>query len=160
MADFTTDLFLGQWSVLLWFFVAIIVIYIPIWLVILHRRKKRGKAFLRECPDAAIVKIERTKLSGILTVHDVDGKKPTLVSKGTNWYFYLSPGEHSLSLSYEWQESSVVGKLSKYSNANKIIQGKDAQIKVDVKARSAYVLRYNIQSEEYCFAQSALVFSI
>jgi hypothetical protein len=160
MGDFTTDLFLGQWSILLCFFAAIIFIYIPIWIIILRRRKKRGEDFLRSCPNAAIVKIERTKLSGILTVHEVDGEKPTLVSKGTVWYFYLAPGEHTLSLSYEWQESSIAGKLSSYSNANKIMQGKDAHIQVAAKARSAYVLRYNIQSEEYCFARSTLIWKV
>jgi hypothetical protein len=160
MGDFTSNLFLGQWTILLCFFAAIIFIYIPIWIIILRRRKKRGENFLRQCPDAAIVKIERTKLSGILTVHNVDREKPTLISKGTVWYFYLAPGEHTLSLSYEWQESSIVGKLSSYSNANKIIQGKDAEIQVTVQARSAYVLRYNIESEEYCFAQSTLIWKV
>jgi hypothetical protein len=148
-----TELLTGQYKILVWFTLAVILLYIPAWAVVLLRRKKRVNDFLARHPDAAVLQILRGKLTGALTVHSVDGEKPVQVSKGAKQFLYLSPGEHTLSLSYQWTKVSVAGKLSRYLDANRNVHEKTAVKRMTVKAYEKYALYYDSQAEAFIFTR-------
>ncbi|MDR2051538.1 MAG: hypothetical protein LBQ63_07210 [Deltaproteobacteria bacterium] len=152
--DVIRELFTGQYRILAFFALAVILVYIPAFALVLRRRKKRGEDFLRRHPNAAIVRILRGKTTGILTVHSVDGEKPVLASKGTTWFLYLAPGEHELLLSYQWTKINILGKLSRYFDANQTVSGKTAVKRMTVKAYEKYSLFYDPQTENYKFTRN------
>lgn len=153
MVSEVIELFAGQYHMPIWFVFVAFVICVPAWVIALHRRKERGEAYLLKHPDAAIVRILRGKTTGILTVHSVDGEKPVLVSKGTECFLYLAPGEHVLSLSYQWTKISIAGKLSRYLYANRTVAGKTAAKRMRVRSGEKYSLFYDCQTEQYRFTR-------
>ncbi|MDR0576136.1 MAG: hypothetical protein LBI87_01000 [Candidatus Accumulibacter sp.] len=147
-----TSLFTGQYAILAWFLLAVVVIYIPAMALYLLRRKRRAAAFLQRHRDAAQVRILRGKVAGELTVYAVDGEWPVLDGKGINMVLYLTPGEHILGLTYRYDKLSLFGKLSPYKNANRTVQGKSAEKRVIAAANGKYLLSNDIADETYRFA--------
>jgi hypothetical protein len=146
MPEFIADLFTGNYKILAWFILGVIVVYIPVWLIYLRRRKRKSEAFLSKYPHAAKVRILRGELTGNLTVRSVDGEKPVHDSEGATMYLYLTPGTHILSLSYQWTE---VAPAEQIYGLNTVINGKDARMRVSVRAGRHYTLGYEIESETY-----------
>ncbi|MDR3364446.1 MAG: hypothetical protein LBS91_05810 [Clostridiales Family XIII bacterium] len=146
--------FTGQYKILAWFIVAIIVVYIPAWAVYLHHRKQKADAYIKRRPDAAAVKIARSKVNDILTVHSVDGENPVFFSQGTYMYFYLAPGRHMLSLAYHWTKSSVAAKLGAAVFAYENFDAENAEIAVEAKPNKQYQIRYDHEKKAYCFEEA------
>ena len=133
------DVFAGQYAVLAWFVLAIVVLCIPVWLIVLRRRKDRGEDYRRQDSDVAVVRIMRSEMTGILTVNEADGEKPVLVSQGARVFLYLTPGEHTLSLSYQWAQVEV---LTAY-NTNVDYSAETVKKHVVVEPHGKYTLRYD-----------------
>ncbi|MDR2156225.1 MAG: hypothetical protein LBO81_00380 [Clostridiales Family XIII bacterium] len=148
-----SELLTGPYRIPAWFALAVICVCVPAWILVLLRRRKRGKDFLTRHPDAAVLRIRHGKITGALTVHSVDGERPVLVSKGAKQFLCLAPGEHSLSLSYQRTKVNVVGKLSRYFDANRIATEKTATKRMTVKAYEKYNLYYDSQAETFEFTR-------
>ena len=141
-----SNLFTGHYKILMWFIVFIIFIYIPSFAFYLHRRRKKAESYKFTHPDAVTVKIVRSTINDTLTVHSIDGEKPVFFSKGTNLYFYITPGEHILSLSYQWVKVSITA-VSGYED----FYADDMNINVKVDYTTDYQLRYDHDLSKYCF---------
>lgn len=146
-----TEFFTGQYKILAWFIAAIVVIYIPAWMIYLRCRKRKAEAFQKRNPLAAEVRIARSRMNDILTVHGVDGEVPVFFSRGTHMYFFLTPAKHSLSLSYHWTKSSVLAKLGAPVSHFENFDAESAEITVEVKPCKHYQLRYDHDQENYVF---------
>jgi hypothetical protein len=152
--EWLQEVFSGQYQILAWFILSIIILYVPGLFLYLLIRKKRGENYLRKHPQAAIVRISRSGLTGILTVHEVDGKKPLLVSQGIDLCFFLTPGKHTLLLSYQWTEVSLPGKLiPRFFYANTMVSGRNSKERVFVEPHGKYCLHYDRDTEEYVFSK-------
>ncbi|KZX13089.1 hypothetical protein [Methanobrevibacter curvatus] len=146
MLKFVTDLFTGNYKILAWFILAIILIYIPAWFIYLHLRKRKSEVFLSKYPHAAKVHILHGELTGNLTVHSVDGEKPVLDSERTAMYLYLTPGIHTLELAYQWTE---VAPFEQVYGLNKTMNGKNVSIRVSIEVGRHYTLGYDKKRETY-----------
>ena len=141
-----STLFTGQYKILMWFIVFIIFIYIPTFVFYLYRRRKREEGYKFTHPDAVTVKIARSTINDTLTVHSIDNEKPVFFSKGTHMYFYITPGEHILSLSYQWVKVSITA-VSGYED----FYAEDMNITVKVDYATNYQVRYDYDLSKYCF---------
>ncbi|MDR2132571.1 MAG: hypothetical protein LBP30_04410 [Clostridiales Family XIII bacterium] len=147
------ELLTGPYGIPTWFGLAAVFVCVPAWILVLLRRKKREKDFLIRHPDAAVLRIRNGGITGSLNVRSVDGERPVLASKGTKRFLYLAPGEHALSLSYRRTKVSVVGKLSRYFDANRIETEKTATKRMTVKAYEKYNLYYDGRTEAFKFTR-------
>ena len=144
--DLLKDIFTGHYAILVWFILAIVVLYIPAWFIYLRRRKKRGQDFLTQTPGVATVQIMRSDVTGQLTVHEVDDEKPVLDSKGAKVYLYLAPGEHVLSLLYEWTKVDVAKQVY---GLNAVQSVEPVNKHIIVKTGGTYTLRYDHERKDY-----------
>jgi hypothetical protein len=147
------DLFNGPYKILMWFIIVIIIIYIPIWIIYLHKRSHKVEAFLDKYPHASKVELVRNEVSGILTVHLVDGKKAIIGSEKTKYYLYLLPGIHNLEVSYQWSE---IDSFDKVYGVNKVMEGKSSLIKVRVDVGRSYKLIYDQDNKSYILQEDNL----
>ncbi|GHU65703.1 hypothetical protein AGMMS49983_13860 [Clostridia bacterium] len=95
---------------------------------------------------------------GVLAAGHADGNKDSdeweifdaIANNGGERCMWLTPGEHTLGLTYRWDKLSLFGKLTPYENANRTVQGKNAEKRVVMEANGEYTLFYDIEGETYC----------
>lgn len=91
------------------FIAAIIVIYIPIMIVYMSKKKKRAAEFVQSNPDACKVYITGAA-QGQLAVISVNGDVPQTFYEGTRHGFFLLPGESTVEAQYTWTRPGVLHK--------------------------------------------------
>lgn len=137
----------GPYTCLFWFFILIVMVYIPCMYIRIRNKKEKTDAYVHEHPDAVKVYIDRTELSDLLTVWRVNGKKPVLFSEKLKYGVYLLPGENRVDVTYQWFEIDVISPLGykTHTAANKTLT-------VTAETNRTYSLYYDHTLKEYVFA--------
>ena len=120
-----------------------------------NRRKKEILEWLEKNPKAAKVYIGSTSsnlLSFILTPSSIsliaiDDKKPTtFIMEGTKQVFYLTPGKHTITSSFQKSRPGILSKrvISEYEPTTQ---------EVEVEAEKTYIYSFNKKKEHYSFTE-------
>ena len=118
-----------------------------------NKRKKEILEWLEKNPKAAKVYIGSTSsnlLSFILTPSSIsliaiDDKKPaTFIMEGTKQVFYLTPGKHTITSSFQKSRPGILSKrvISEYEPT-----------KQEVEAEKTYIYSFDKKNEHYTFTE-------
>ena len=120
-----------------------------------NRRKKEILEWLEKNPKAAKVYIGSTAsnvLSFILTPSSIsligiDDKKPTtFIMEGTKQVFYLTPGKHTITSSFQKSRPGILSKrvISEYEPTTQ---------EVEVEVEKTYIYSFDKKNEHYTFTE-------
>ncbi|MEX6518975.1 hypothetical protein AB6N29_03180 [Fusobacterium animalis] len=120
-----------------------------------NKRKKEILEWLEKNPKAAKVYIGSTSsnlLSFILTPSSIsliaiDDKKPaTFIMEGTKQVFYLTPGKHTITSSFQKSRPGILSKrvISEYEPTTQ---------EVKVEAEKTYIYSFDKKNEHYTFTE-------
>ena len=120
-----------------------------------NRRKKEILEWLEKNPKAAKVYIGSTSsnlLSFILTPSSIsliaiDDKKPTtFIMEGTKQVFYLTPGKHTITSSFQKSRPGILSKrvISEYEPTTQ---------EVEAEAEKTYIYSFDKKNEHYTFTE-------
>ena len=120
-----------------------------------NKRKKEMLEWLEKNPKAAKVYIGSTSsnlLSFILTPSSIsliaiDDKKPTtFIMEGTKQVFYLTPGKHTITSSFQKSRPGILSKrvISEYEPTKQ---------EVEVEAEKTYIYSFDKKNEQYTFTE-------
>ena len=120
-----------------------------------NRRKKEILEWLEKNPKAAKVYIGSTSsnlLSFILTPSSIsliaiDDKKPaTFIMEGTKQVFYLTPGKHTITSSFQKSRPGILSKrvITEYEPRTQ---------EVEVEAEKTYIYSFDKKNEQYTFTE-------
>ena len=120
-----------------------------------NKRKKEVLEWLEKNPKAAKVYIGSTSsnlLSFILTPSSIsliaiDDKKPTtFIMEGTKQVFYLTPGKHTITSSFQKSRPGILSKrvISEYEPTTQ---------EVEVEAEKTYIYSFDKKNEHYTFTE-------
>ena len=120
-----------------------------------NKRKKEMLEWLEKNPKAAKVYIGSTSsnlLSFILTPSSIsliaiDDKKPTtFIMEGTKQVFYLTPGKHTITSSFQKSRPGILSKrvISEYEPTTQ---------EVEVEAEKTYIYSFDKKNEHYTFTE-------
>ena len=123
--------------------VAFIILYIPVMIYQVKKRKGNAQKFLLEHPNAATVLIKGA-VNGSLNVLTVNGERANVFNKGMSAAFYLIPGENVIKFQYTWSRPGVMYKT---------VTTTVGPVKVTVKAESetTYNFSYDHKAEKATF---------
>ena len=118
-----------------------------------NKRKKEILEWLEKNPKAAKVYIGSTSsnlLSFILTPSSIsliaiDDKKPTtFIMEGTKQVFYLTPGKHTITSSFQKSRPGILSKrvISEYEPTTQ-----------EVEAEKTYIYSFDKKNEHYTFTE-------
>ena len=124
---------------------ALILVYIPVMIVTMRKRKRQAGDFLKENPNAAKVYIAGAA-SGHLAIHSVNDKSPVLFYEGAKYGAYILPGDQVLELSYVWSRPGVLSKTV-------TTQVGPSKVQVTAEPSQVYELNYNKSKESFIFTQ-------
>ncbi|WP_338945303.1 hypothetical protein KST17_07190 [Fusobacterium canifelinum] len=121
-----------------------------------NKRKKETLEWLEKNPKAAKVYIGRTSsnlLSFILTPSSIsliaiDGKEPTtFIMEGTKQVFYLTPGKHTITSSFQKSRPGILSKrvITEYEPTTQ---------EVEVEAEKTYIYSFDKKNEQYTFTEA------
>ena len=120
-----------------------------------NKRKKEILEWLEKNPKAAKVYIGSTSsnlLSFILTPSSIsliaiDDKKPaTFIMEGTKQVFYLTPGKHTITSSFQKSRPGILSKRV-------IFEYEPTTQKVEVEAEKTYIYSFDKKNEHYTFTE-------
>ena len=120
-----------------------------------NKRKKEILEWLEKNPKAAKVYIGSTSsnlLSFILTPSSIsliaiDDKKPTtFIMEGTKQVFYLTPGKHTITSSFQKSRPGILSKrvISEYEPTTQ---------EVEAEAEKTYIYSFDKKNEHYSFTE-------
>ena len=120
-----------------------------------NKRKKEILEWLEKNPKAAKVYIGSTfsnLLSFILTPSSIsliaiDDKKPTtFIMEGTKQVFYLTPGKHTITSSFQKSRPGILSKrvISEYEPTTQ---------EVEAEAEKTYIYSFDKKNEQYTFTE-------
>ena len=120
-----------------------------------NRRKKEILEWVEKNPKAAKVYIGSTSsnlISFILTPSSIsliaiDDKKPTtFIMEGTKQVFYLTPGKHTITSSFQKSRPGILSKrvISEYEPTTQ---------EVEVEAEKTYIYSFDKKNEHYTFIE-------
>lgn len=120
-----------------------------------NKRKKEILEWLEKNPKAAKVYIGSTSsnlLSFILTPSSIsliaiDDKKPTtFIMEGTKQVFYLTPGKHTITSSFQKSRPGILSKrvISEYEPTTQ---------EVEAEAEKTYIYSFDKKNEHYTFTE-------
>ena len=133
------------------FFAFIAIVYIPFIYIWIRKRNDKANAYKRKNPNAVKVYTERTQLNDLLTVWQVNSKKPVMFSKGIKTGFYLLQGENIIDVAYQWTTASITN-VSGYETHI----AKDARLKLTVEPNKEYSLLYDHALDAYRFIEKEM----
>lgn len=120
-----------------------------------NKRKKEILEWLEKNPKAAKVYIGSTSsnlLSFILTPSSIsliaidDKKLATFIMEGTKQVFYLTPGKHTITSSFQKSRPGILSKrvISEYEPTTQ---------EVEVEAEKTYIYSFDKKNEHYTFIE-------
>jgi len=121
------------------------LVYIPVMIITMGKRKRQAGDFLKENPNAAKVYIAGAA-SGHLTINSVNEKLPVLFYEGAKYGAYILPGNQVLELSYVWSRPGVLSKTV-------TTQVGPSKVQVTVDPSHVYELNYSKSKESFTFTQ-------
>ena len=143
------------------FYIYIIVMAVVMWgysvvlLTMTKKRKKDVQEWLEQNPKAAKVYIGSTSsnlLSYILTPSSIsliaiDNEKPkTFTMEGTKQVFYLTPGKHTITSSFQKSRPGILSKrvITEYEPTTQ---------EVEVEAEKTYIYSFDKKNEQYTLTE-------
>ena len=132
--------------------------YSIVLLTMTKKRKKDVQEWLEQNPKAAKVYIGSTSsnlLSYILTPSSIsliaiDNEKPkTFTMEGTKQVFYLTPGKHTITSSFQKSRPGILSKrvITEYEPTTQ---------EVEVEAEKTYIYSFDKKNEQYTFTEKKL----
>lgn len=111
--------------------------------------KKRANALLADYPDAARVKLKNVNwliYTKTTELHGVDGEYPVSFTSGLSAGYYLTPGEHDLSVSFTKSRPGILHKrvTTTYAATN---------IHITAEPNKNYLLYFDTNTEQYVFEE-------
>ena len=133
----------------------VMCVYSVVLLTMTKKRKKDVQEWLEQNPKAAKVYIGSTSsnlLSYILTPSSIsliaiDNEKPkTFTMEGTKQVFYLTPGKHTITSSFQKSRPGILSKrvISEYEPTTQ---------EVEVEAEKTYIYSFDKKNEHYTFTE-------
>ena len=126
------------------FFLAFMVVYIAVLIILHNRRKASNNKFLAENPDAAKVFLQHRlgMSSDILTVCTVNGENPRIFRERGKTGIYILPGRAELSLEFQHQRHTGMRKT--------VIESTGLLKKtIETEARGQYSLRFDRKASAF-----------
>ena len=129
--------------------------YSVVLLTMAKKRKRDVQEWLEQNPKAAKVYIGSTSsnlLSYILTPSSIsliaiDNEKPkTFTMEGTKQVFYLTPGKHTITSSFQKSRPGILSKrvITEYEPTTQ---------EVEVEAEKIYIYSFDKKNEQYTFTE-------
>ena len=119
-----------------------------------NKRKKEILEWLEKNPKAAKVYIKTNSglLASMFTPSSIrliaiDDKKPTtFIMEGTKQVFYLTPGKHTITSSFQKSRPGILSKrvISEYEPTTQ---------EVEVEAEKTYIYSFDKKNEHYTFTE-------
>ena len=133
----------------------VMCVYSVVLLTMAKKRKKDVQEWLEQNPKAAKVYIGSTSsnlLSYILTPSSIsliaiDNEKPkTFTMEGTKQVFYLTPGKHTITSSFQKSRPGILSKrvITEYEPTTQ---------EVEVEAEKTYIYSFDKKNEQYTFTE-------
>ena len=133
----------------------VMCVYSVVLLTMAKKRKRDVQEWLEQNPKAAKVYIGSTSsnlLSYILTPSSIsliaiDNEKPkTFTMEGTKQVFYLTPGKHTITSSFQKSRPGILSKrvISEYEPTTQ---------EVEVEAEKTYIYSFDKKNEHYTFTE-------
>ena len=119
-----------------------------------NKRKKEILEWLEKNPKAAkvYIKTNSSLLASMFTPSSIrliaiDDKKPaTFIMEGTKQVFYLTPGKHTITSSFQKSRPGILSKrvISEYEPTTQ---------EVEVEAEKTYIYSFDKKNEHYTFTE-------
>ena len=133
----------------------VMCVYSVVLLTMAKKRKRDVQEWLEQNPKAAKVYIGSTSsnlLSYILTPSSISliaihNEKPkTFTMEGTKQVFYLTPGKHTITLSFQKSRPGILSKrvITEYEPTTQ---------EVEVEAEKTYIYSFDKKNEQYTFTE-------
>ena len=133
----------------------VMCVYSVVLLTMAKKRKRDVQEWLEQNPKAAKVYIGSTSsnlLSYILTPSSIsliaiDNEKPkTFSMEGTKQVFYLTPGKHTITSSFQKSRPGILSKrvITEYEPTTQ---------EVEVEAEKTYIYSFDKKNEQYTFTE-------
>ena len=133
----------------------VMCVYSVVLLTMAKKRKRDVQEWLEQNPKAAKVYIGSTSsnlLSYILTPSSIsliaiDNEKPkTFTMGGTKQVFYLTPGKHTITSSFQKSRPGILSKrvITEYEPTTQ---------EVEVEAEKTYIYSFDKKNEQYTFTE-------
>lgn len=133
----------------------VMCVYSVVLLTMAKKRKRDVQEWLEQNPKAAKVYIGSTSsnlLSYILTPSSIsliaiDNEKPkTFTMEGTKQVFYLTPGKHTITSSFQKSRPGILSKrvITEYEPTTQ---------EVEVEAEKTYIYSFDKKNEQYTFTE-------
>ena len=133
----------------------VMCVYSVVLLTMAKKRKRDVQEWLEQNPKAAKVYIESTSsnlLSYILTPSSIsliaiDNEKPkTFTMEGTKQVFYLTPGKHTITSSFQKSRPGILSKrvITEYEPTTQ---------EVEVEAEKTYIYSFDKKNEQYTLTE-------
>ena len=133
----------------------VMCVYSVVLLTMAKKRKRDVQEWLEQNPKAAKVYIGSTSsnlLSYILTPSSIsliaiDDEKPkTFIMEGTKQVFYLTPGKHTITSSFQKSRPGILSKrvITEYEPTTQ---------EVEVEAEKTYIYSFDKKNEQYTFTE-------
>ena len=133
----------------------VMCVYSVVLLTMAKKRKRDVQEWLEQNPKAAKVYIGSTSsnlLSYILTPSSIsliaiDNEKPkTFTMEGTKQVFYLTPGKHTITSSFQKSRPGILSKrvITEYEPTTQ---------EVEVEAEKTYIYSFDKKTEQYTFTE-------
>lgn len=133
----------------------VMCVYSVVLLTMAKKRKKDVQEWLEQNPKAVKVYIGSTSsnlLSYILTPSSIsliaiDNEKPkTFTMEGTKQVFYLTPGKHTITSSFQKSRPGILSKrvITEYEPTTQ---------EVEVEAEKTYIYSFDKKNEQYTFTE-------
>ena len=133
----------------------VMCVYSVVLLTMTKKRKKDVQEWLEQNPKAAKVYIGSTSsnlLSYILTPSSIsliaiDNEKPkTFTMEGTKQVFYLTPGKHTITSSFQKSRPGILSKrvITEYEPTTQ---------EVEVEAEKTYIYSFDKKNEQYTLTE-------
>ena len=133
----------------------VMCVYSVVLLTMAKKRKRDVQEWLEQNPKAAKVYIGSTSsnlLSYILTPSSIsliaiDNEKPkTFTMEGTKQVFYLTPGKHTITSSFQKSRPVILSKrvIPEYEPTTQ---------EVEVEAEKTYIYSFDKKNEQYTFTE-------
>ena len=133
----------------------VMCVYSVVLLTMAKKRKRDVQEWLEQNPKAAKVYIGSTSsnlISYILTPSSIsliaiDNEKPkTFTMEGTKQVFYLTPGKHTITSSFQKSRPGILSKrvITEYEPTTQ---------EVEVEAEKTYIYSFDKKNEQYTFTE-------
>ena len=133
----------------------VMCVYSVVLLTMAKKRKRDVQEWLEQNPKAAKVYIGSTSsnlLSYILTPSSIsliaiDNEKPkTFTMEGTKQVFYLTPGKHTITSSFQKSRPGILSKrvITEYEPTTQ---------EFEVEAEKTYIYSFDKKNEQYTFTE-------